>query len=246
MPTYSGNLIGPNNPLGCLSDNIPAGMQGARHARYSLSLSEPRQNKFQSGTSLTPFPLLNRPATLPKAANDYVNCKRSSSENVSSLLTVAQSTETSKTSEEKKTGFTLFGRPILTEEQMSKRCSGDRVSPVRTGNSSSEGNQDKVAKFSDGSGSALHQQGLPEHSSWEGYKENHRETEPNWETGQCKVFMESEDVGRTLDLSLITSYDELCSKLAKMFTIEDVEMRKHVLYRDATGAVKLIGDEPFR
>ncbi|CBI32737.3 unnamed protein product, partial [Vitis vinifera] len=170
MPTFSSNLVGPSNPFGCLSDNIPAGMQGARHAQYGLSLSDPHHNKFQSGLFPAPFPQLDHPATPPKASNDYK-------------------------SDDRKTGFTLF-----------------------------------------------------EHSSCEGYqtyKVNHRETEPNLETGHCKVFMESEDVGRTLDLSLLTSYDELCGKLAKMFTIEDSEMRNHVLYRDATGAVKHIGDEPF-
>ncbi|RVW80197.1 Auxin response factor 18 [Vitis vinifera] len=159
MPTFSSNLVGPSNPFGCLSDNIPAGMQGARHAQYGLSLSDPHHNKFQS--------------------------------------------ETSKKSDDRKTGFTLFGRSILTEQQMSQSCSGDTVSPVITGNSSSEGNQDKMANFSDGSGSALHQHGLPEHSSCEGYqtyKVNHREPSPTW---------------------------------------------RLVTVRDATGAVKHIGDEPF-
>ena len=249
MPTFSGNLVGPSNTFGCISDNIPAGMQGARHAQYGLSLSDPHHNKFHLRLFPAAFPQLDHPATSPKASNDFVCSKRSSSENVSSLLTIAQSTETSKKSDDKKKGFTLFGRPILTEQQMSESCSGDTVSPVLTGNSSSEGNQEKMANFSDGSGSAFHQQGLPENSSCEGYqtyKDNLRETEPNLETGHCKVFMESEDVGRTLDLSLLASYDELCSKLAKMFTLEDSELRNHVLYRDAIGAVKHIGDEPFR
>jgi hypothetical protein len=58
--------------------------------------------------------------------------------------------------------------------------------------------------------------------------------------------LESEDVGWTLDLSALCSYEELHGKLANMFGIERSEMSSHVLYRDATGSVKQIGDEPFR
>ncbi|KAH1101453.1 hypothetical protein GLYMA_13G140500v4 [Glycine max] len=65
------------------------------------------------------------------------------------------------------------------------------------------------------------------------------------ETGHCKVFMESEDVGRTMDLSLLRSYDELHRKLADMFGIEKSEMLSRVLYCDSVGAIKHIGDEPF-
>lgn len=67
------------------------------------------------------------------------------------------------------------------------------------------------------------------------------------ETGHCKVFMESEDVGRTLDLSVIGSYQELYRKLAEMFGIEErSDLLTHVVYRDANGVTKRIGDEPFR
>lgn len=66
------------------------------------------------------------------------------------------------------------------------------------------------------------------------------------ETGHCKVFMESEDVGRTLDLSVIGSYQELYRKLAEMFGIEErSDLLTHVVYRDANGVTKRIGDEPF-
>lgn len=62
-----------------------------------------------------------------------------------------------------------------------------------------------------------------------------------------KVFVESEDVGRTLDLSLLGSYDELNAKLAEMFEIEDgSDALARALYRDSTGTAKHIGDEPFR
>ncbi|XWS75151.1 hypothetical protein CRYUN_Cryun01aG0060600 [Craigia yunnanensis] len=57
--------------------------------------------------------------------------------------------------------------------------------------------------------------------------------------------MESENVGRTLDLSVLGSYEELYGKLANMFDIEGSEMLSSVLYHDAAGSVKHTGDEPF-
>ena len=253
MPTFSGNLLGPNNPFSCLPDNTPAGMQGARHAHYGLSLSDLHLNKLQSSLFPAGFPPLNHAATPPRAQNISMFQKPSMSENasnVSCLLTMAHSTQTSKKRDDVKTPqFVLFGQPILTEQQISLSCSGDTVSPVRTGNSSSDGNADKLTNFSDGSGSALHQQGIPERLSFEGfqwYKDIRQENDPNLDTGHCKVFMESENVGRSLDLSLLGSYEELHRKLADMFGIENSEALNHVLYRDVTGAVKHIGDEPFR
>ncbi|KAK6142221.1 hypothetical protein DH2020_022569 [Rehmannia glutinosa] len=70
-------------------------------------------------------------------------------------------------------------------------------------------------------------------------------TELGLDTGHCKVFLESEDVGRTLDLSVIGSYEELYKRLQNMFGIERLDMLSHVVYRDATGAAKQAGDEPF-
>ncbi|GAB2286838.1 hypothetical protein Dimus_021228 [Dionaea muscipula] len=63
--------------------------------------------------------------------------------------------------------------------------------------------------------------------------------------GHCKVFMQSEDVGRTLDLSVFGSYEELYKKLAHMFGMERSEVLSNVLYRDWTGATKHAGDKPF-
>ncbi|KAL2471041.1 Auxin response factor 10 [Abeliophyllum distichum] len=65
------------------------------------------------------------------------------------------------------------------------------------------------------------------------------------DTGHCKVFLESDDVGRTLDLSVIGSYEELYISLEHMFGIERSGMVNHVFYRDAAGGVKRAGDEPF-
>ncbi|XP_022985548.1 auxin response factor 18 [Cucurbita maxima] len=74
---------------------------------------------------------------------------------------------------------------------------------------------------------------------------NKSDTELGLDIGHCKVFMESEDVGRTLNLSVISSYEELYRRLAYMFGMEKPDILSHVLYQDATGAVKQAGDKPF-
>lgn len=251
-PTFSGNhhLLGTSSPFGCLPDKTPAGMQGARHAHYGLSLSDIHLNKLQSGLFPAGFPPLDHVATPTKFSNNTMIQRPTMSENVSCLLTMSHSPQSTKKSEDvKPPQLMLFGKPILTEQQISLSSSGDTVSPVVTGNSLSDGSGDKMANHSENSGSALHQQSVQERSSGEGfhwYKDTRHEAEANLETGHCKVFMESEDVGRTLDFSQFKSYDELYTKLADMFGIENSETLNHVLYRDATGAVKHIGDEPFR
>ncbi|XP_071908241.1 auxin response factor 18-like [Coffea arabica] len=238
-PTFSGNhLLGPSSHFGCLPDNTPAGMQGARHAQYGLSLSDLHFNKLQSGlfpVGLQPL----YPTALPGHSNRPIIHKPSSGENISCLLTAGSSAQSAeKIGSCKAPQFVLFGQPILTEQQISLSCSGDAVSPVRTGNSSSDDNADKMGNTSDVSGSALNLEGVNERSSCEG-------SEDNLDIGHCKVFMESEDVGRTLDLSLLESYEQLYEKLAEMFGVRTSEVLNHVLYRDRTGAVRQLGDETF-
>ncbi|XP_004246657.1 auxin response factor 18 [Solanum lycopersicum] len=243
MPAFSGNhLLGPNSPFGCLPDNTPAGMQGARHAQYGLSLSDLHFNKLHSSLFPVGFPPLDQAAAAPRRPlNSPMISKPCNNENISCLLTMGNSAHSTKKSDiGKAPQLVLFGQPILTEQQISLSCSGDTVSTVRTGNSSSDGNADKIGNVSDGSGSALNQRGLTERSPCDTFQ-----SDPNTEIGHCKVFMESEDVGRTLDLSLLGSYEELCRKLANMFGIDNSEMLNHVLYRDTTGSVKQLGDEPF-
>ncbi|KAI3474642.1 hypothetical protein Pfo_029824 [Paulownia fortunei] len=241
LPAFSGNhLLGSSNPFWCLPNNTPAGMQGARHAQYGLSLSDLHLNKLQSGLFPVGFLPLDR-VPVPTGASKPIIPKPGSNENVSCLLTMGNSTQGSKKSENGKAApFVLFGQPILTEKQISLSCSSDTVSPARTGNSSSDGNADKMGNTSDGSGSAHNHNEAPERSSCEGFQ-----SELSLKTGHCKVFMESEDVGRTLDLSLLGSYEELHRKLANMFGIEISEILNRVLYRDDTGAVRQLGDKPF-
>lgn len=248
IPTFPGNLLGPGIHFGCLSDNTPAGMQGARHAHYGLSLSDLHLNKLQSDLFPVGYSPVDHAAAPTKVSNNTMIQKSIMNENVSCLLTMSNTTQTSKKPDDAKAPqLMLFGQPILTEQQISQSCSADTVS--RTGNSSSDGNADKITNFSDCSGSAVHQQGISERSSCEGFhwhKDNQQKTEPNIETSHCKVFMESEDVGRTLDLSLLGSYDELTKKLSDMFNLEISETLSNVIYRDITGAIKHIRDEPFR
>lgn len=238
LPPFGNQLIGSSNPFGCHPNTSPAGMQGARHAQYGLSLSNLHVNKLHSGLLPVGFLPLDR---VPTGPSSPLIPKPGSNENISCLLTMGSSPQGSKKSDDGKAApFVLFGKAILPEKQSSVSCSSDTVSPAGTGNSSSDGNADKTGNISDGSGSALNQNEAPERSSCEGIQSELSET------GHCKVFMESEDVGRTLDLSLLTCYEELYRKLADMFGIDISEMLNRVLYRDATGRVKQVGDQPFR
>ncbi|CAN1833298.1 Auxin response factor 18 [Linum perenne] len=62
----------------------------------------------------------------------------------------------------------------------------------------------------------------------------------------CKVFIESEDSGRTIDLTAFATYEELYTRLADMFGMERAVMLNRVLYRDAAGSVRRTGEELFR
>lgn len=192
-----------------LPDNLnphhPASMQGARHTRYGLSLSDIQlNNKLNSGFFPTTKPLINPFPNKPTGLG-------SGSEPVSCLLTIGNSVSGSKEPETpKKSRFLLFGQPILTEQQISQSGPG-------SGPGSSSG-------LSPG---------------------QNLENDLNMETGHCKVFMESEDVGRTLDLSLLDSYEELCQKLGNMFKTGSSIIMNRVHYWDIKGTLKHIGDEPF-
>ncbi|XP_058753317.1 auxin response factor 10-like [Vicia villosa] len=229
IPTFTGN---PLNPLCCLSSssdhyNAPAaGIQGARHAQIGISLSDLRVNDINNNRiQLGVFP--NNPETI---SNDK------SKESLSCLLTIGnshkRSLEINSDNNVKRHQFLLFGQPILTEQQISRKASSDK---------------DKEKRFlSDTSQSSISEQFSPGKSS----TTTASTTEFCWQqlgldTGHCKVFLESEDVGRTLDLSCVGSYEELYRTLTKMFGLERSEMLSRVVYRDATGTVKQTGEEPF-
>ncbi|KAJ6403306.1 hypothetical protein OIU84_015255 [Salix udensis] len=212
LPSFSGNTLGPSSPLCCLSDNTPAGIQGARHAQFGISLSDFQfKNKLQSGLYLSSLQRFNPPS---KNSENHLTENTDSKKNLSCLLTMGSSNPNlEKSDNAKKHQFLLFGQPILVEQQISHSCSTDAFPQVVN-----DSNREKISDF-------LRESGMG--------------------TGHCKVFLESEDLGRTLDLSELYSYEELQRKLANMFGIDRSEMVSHVLYQDVTGAAKQIGDEPF-
>ncbi|GFZ17902.1 auxin response factor 16 [Actinidia rufa] len=229
MPSFSGNPLGPISPLCCLSDNIPTGIQGARHAQYGLPLSDLHFNdKLQLGLFRSSLQRIDQRV---KISDGLIPSHGNRNENISCLLTMGNSNSKlelllEKTDNVKKPQFILFGQPILTEQQISCSRSSVAVSQFLTGKSSPDGIPEKAEK------SAFDHQDF-------------HMTELGLDTGHCKVFMESEDVGRNLDLSVIESYEELYKRLTNMFGIERSETPCRVLYKDATGAIKQTGDEPF-
>ncbi|KAK8990529.1 hypothetical protein V6N11_009226 [Hibiscus sabdariffa] len=247
MSTFSSsfNPLGTGSPL-LLSDNAPAGIQGARHAQFGLSLSDPHlSSKLQSGLFLSSFPRFDLHSRI---SDGIVMARRpNSNDNISCLLTMGNSNPKEKSGNAKRHQFLLFGQPILTEQQLSHSCSSEAVSQVINGKSSSDGNAKKTKDSSDGLLPLENRLLSPEKSSTAGFlwHQDYRSMETGLEIGHCKVFLDSEDVGRTLNLSVLGSYEELYRRLATMFGIERSDILGHVLYRDATGAVKQIGDEPF-
>ncbi|CAL5015898.1 unnamed protein product [Urochloa decumbens] len=126
-------------------------------------------------------------------------------------------------------GIMLFGQAILIEEQM--RSNGETSPPP----AAAAGNKGSP----DGSGSGV-TEGSPaknKSSLWAG---------DNNSPSECKVFVESDAVGRSLDLSALGSFEELCARLSAMFCIDAADLRSRLLYRTADGEEKHAGDEPFR
>ncbi|XP_019436276.1 PREDICTED: auxin response factor 18-like isoform X2 [Lupinus angustifolius] len=241
IPMFSGNAVGTSSPLRCLSDNAPAGIQEARHAQIGKSLSDFHfhNNKLRLGVLPTNIQQLNFNAA--GISNGNITNHDKSKESLSWLLTDGNSRKSLEKSDNvKRHQFLLFGQPILTEQQISRRACDLLSQNCSAGKDSPDENKDKEKSFSVDSQSTLSEQFSPGKSC----------TTESWQmgldtTGHCKVFMESEDVGRTLDLTSLGSYEELYRRLSNMFGIERSEMLSHVLYRDVTGAVKQIGEEPF-
>ncbi|XP_057805428.1 auxin response factor 18-like [Salvia miltiorrhiza] len=231
LPAFTGShhLFGSSYPFGCLTDNAPAGMQGARHGQYGITLSDLHFSKLRSGL-LPPDPPPPRPldrASVATRPSNSVSSEQSNEKNISCLLTMGSSARVStKPENRKEMPFVLFGREILTEKQISVSRS-----------SSSDCNVDRGGNTSDGSGFVLNRN--------EAHEREWLQPELGIETDHCKVFMESEDVGRTLNLSLLGSYEELHMKLASMFRVEIADISKHILYRDTKGVVRQLGEEPF-
>ncbi|KAF0929470.1 hypothetical protein E2562_021571 [Oryza meyeriana var. granulata] len=238
-PIFHGNPLGPSNsPLCCYPDNAPAGIQGARHAQFGLPLTDHQLNKLHLGLfhggSFNRLDAITPPSQISKG---FVVSSAPAHDNVSCLLSIGTPQSTEKSDDRKMTPhIMLFGKAIFTEQQITSSGSMETLSPGVTGNSSANGNAQKAGNASDGSGSSI----CIGFSS-----QGHEASDLGLEAGHCKVFMESEDVGRTIDLSVFGSYEELYGRLADMFGIEKEKIISHLRYRDAAGVVKHMGKVPF-
>lgn len=240
-PFPENTLIPSSSPLCCLPDNTTAvGIQGPRHSQYGANLPELRFGKLQSGLFHTGF---HRLAPSHRISTGLIVPNSTIHEDVSCLLTIGNPSQNvrkdcSNECDARTPKFILFGKPIHTEKQLS-----------RSPNDSSNMNSDKMTNLSNGSGSSIHQNGIGDYnSSSEGLLPWYRDqtlNELGSEFGRCKLFLESEDVGLTLDLSSFGSYEELYKRLANMFGIKKSELNCRILYRDFAGVVKHTGDEPF-
>lgn len=241
LPFFSGNPLRSSSPFCCLSDNITAGIQGARHAQFGVPLLDLHlSNKLPSGLLPPSFQRVAANSQLPNVINKYQNDRN---DNISCLLTMGTSSKTLEKNDSVNTPrFLLFGQPILTEQQISNGCSVTAPQVVQTGKDlgriqliNEKHPPEQKGSIQDNLTSATFFWNRGYHAAELGVLD----------TGHCKVFLESEDVGRTLDLSVMGSYEELYRRLANMFGLERPDMLTRVLYHDATGAVKHTGDEPF-
>lgn len=214
-------------------------IQGARHIQHGTSLPELHFRKLQPGLfysgvhCFAPPPIIS-PGHI--ALNPPVH-----EEDDSNLLTIGyppQSVrnECDKEPNANKPQLMLFGKQIFTEPQLSLSI-----------NNSLDTNPDKKVNFSDGSDSDFHQKSKGNNStsdelSWH-WDLNANDINP--EIVHCKVFLESEDIGRTLDLSAFGSYQDMYRRLTSMFGIEISEFTSRIIYKDTAGVVKHPEDEPF-
>lgn len=244
-PTHDRNRHGfiPSFPFP--PDSIAAaGIQGARHAHLSPFFSDHQLGKLQQTLLFSGIRAADHHS--PPAPSITTNLR------IGSPTARSPSSEAKKGDDVKKPlGIMLFGQAILTKEQMKSNSFGFPTSPgaTRSGSSKSDGDDEKAPDSSDRSGSGV-TQGSPAKKNppswrlwWSG---DNLASGYGLEPGQCKVFVESDAVGRNLDLSALGSFEELCARLSGMFDIDDADLRSHVIYRTIAGQVKHVGDEPFR
>ncbi|XBI57293.1 hypothetical protein VPH35_038726 [Triticum aestivum] len=238
-----------------------AGIQGARHAQFGPSFSDLHLSNLQSSL-LYAGGAVRRPAAdhvaprAPRTISTDLTIGTSPAREDDNITTRAPTKKAGGGDVKPAPTLLLFGQAILTEEQMkSSSAGGDAAtSPVAGGCGSPNWDVEKAPNLSEGSGSGSGViQGSPSNnntSSWrlQWFGDSSGQAAPELlglEPGQCKVFVESDAVGRILDLSALGSFEELYGRMSEMFGMECAELRNHVLYRSAAGEVKHIGDEPF-
>ncbi|CAN4100881.1 unnamed protein product [Withania somnifera] len=256
LPSFSGNPLRSSSPFCCLSGNISAGIQGTRHAQFGVPLLDFHLSKKLQLEVLPPVPQpLDANSEIPngiskvqkesngsmqleglssvsqpvysdsESSNGTSKIQKESDEDISCLLTMGISNQTlEKTENVKKPRFFLFGQPIFTEQDVSSVQSTNAPPQVQTKRGSSGEAQLKTERIS--LGCEDFSESLSSASFL--WNQGYHTAELGASTRHCKIFLDSEDVGRTLDLSILGSYAELYKKLA-----------------DTTGASKQIGDEPL-
>ncbi|TVU15207.1 hypothetical protein EJB05_38714, partial [Eragrostis curvula] len=222
-----------------------AGIQGARQAQFAPSFSDLHISNlqqsllFSSGIRLLPADHLHAPHRAPGISTDLTI---GSHDIASSSLSSGGKKPDDVVKPPPPTGIVLFGRTILTEEQIKSTTTTTNSSSGGRSSSKSDSDAEKAPNTSSGSGSGVIQ-GSPT-ASWRD-NGSMSSSEFGLEPGQCKVFVESDAVGRNLDLAALGSFEELYARLSGMFGIDDADLRSHVLYRTGSGEVKHAGDEPF-
>uniref|UniRef100_A0A0D9W780 Auxin response factor n=1 Tax=Leersia perrieri TaxID=77586 RepID=A0A0D9W780_9ORYZ len=198
----------------------PAGIQGARHAHFAPSFQD-----LHTGGNLRPNLLLYSGIHLPTA--DHAAAPPPA-RIISTDLTIGSPIAPPDDDGAKPQGFLLFGQAILTEEQIKN----------------SGGTRKRSPNASEGSGSGI----------TEGSPNNNHTPSPfnppcsghEVDLGQCKVYVQSEEVGRSLDISELSSFEELYARLSEMFSIDgDGMSHTRVVYNSLSGKDKHAGDEPF-
>ncbi|KAH9312055.1 hypothetical protein KI387_027090, partial [Taxus chinensis] len=301
MATITNNVLGKINSWHSLSNNVSAGMQGARHdSIYGIGFSDIRQNKIQSRLL---FDNLHHqePGAIPASVSTELNIGSFSLEqsevrnSLSCSLNVGNLSQSEQkscrftgSSTPKSTSFLLFGKSIHTEQSIKSQkqqqtgiSSSDRLgfhtfndtgSPGLTSNSSSDGNQeiDRIqgltSERTDGSklsdnysprpqlGENCSDVGTNLYGTFQSFKDQSAILSLKNNMGgklsedtivQCKVFSETEEVGRTLDLTLFSTYEQLYDSLAKMFGIEEFKLSRRVLYKDICNTLRHAGEEPY-
>uniref|UniRef100_A0A7N0R9B1 Auxin response factor n=1 Tax=Kalanchoe fedtschenkoi TaxID=63787 RepID=A0A7N0R9B1_KALFE len=189
VASFSGSLLGPSSAYSCL-DLVPAGMQGARHAPFGASLSDIHNSLLSSF-----FPPYFPPIDHSRAQTRDFNCSSAvqrpgKNEEASCSLTIGNAApdEAQKSDEAKASPFVLFGRTILTEQQISVSGSGDITGVDMTRGSSV------------GSGSTSQPQEPSTQNRTYSLPDKGSESESDLGTGRCKILAEAVQL-QTLEMS---------------------------------------------
>ncbi|XP_024541392.1 auxin response factor 10 [Selaginella moellendorffii] len=279
--TFANGVLGQANPWHGLSDDVPAGMQGARHERlYGLTFSECQPNRIHSGLLENRYQAQDIPvaATLGYGATDlrlgnvFPQGGSGGGEQRTLVTTVLcngsqndSGVSCTESSCNKQGTFLLFGKKIETarvqEQQNSAGSSSEATSrhnvPSQQPSASSSGDSHNDAVQQN---VLLHENGDSGHggdvggSKWlkkqasvlsSEKKDRLEGSSSDEESSQCRVFMESGDVKRTLDLSSFGSYDELYKQLAAVFCVDVAKISGRVVYKDSEGSTIHTGGEPY-